>query len=326
MKTTRLEMDGDIRAAVQAAAKWYVRLNSDKPPESLEKEWQHWLAASPENKMAWQEIESIQCEFNQVPKGIVSPILKQANLSRREVLKRLAVIAAVTPLSWLTYQASPWKDWEADYHTAIGQRQTFTLMDGSSLALNTNSSADVSFTAVQRLIQLHQGEVLIATAKTKNHATKKSRAFKVQTPQGLIHALGTRFIVHIQGEQTNVTVLEKAVRIKPVLAPHKEIVIRAGQQLSFTKNHVGKVLNAEASAGSWLYGSLIVVNMPLGELISELSRYRQGILTCDDAIKHIKISGAFPLGDTDRALQAISDGFSVRQSRLTDFWVSIIPT
>jgi transmembrane sensor len=331
MKVQHTEINASIREAVEAAAKWYTRLNSGESleamsQESLEKEWQNWLTTSTHNRLAWQEIENIQSQFSLVPERIASPVLKQTHISRRELLQRLGMVAALAPLSWFAYQVTPWKDWRTDYHTATGEQRTFTLMDGSSLALNTDSSVDVNFTATQRLIQLHKGEVLISTAKIAGNATEISRPFQVKTPQGIIRALGTRFIVHSQDGQTKVTVLEEAVRIKPELAPDKEIEIRAGQQLSFTKTDTSNVQNSDPSAGSWIDGSLVVVNMPLGELINELSRYRQGILRCENSIKHIKISGAFPLGDTERALQTISHSFPVRQSRITRYWITIVPT
>jgi transmembrane sensor len=63
--------------------------------------------------------------------------------------------------------------------------------------------------------------------------------------------------------------------------------------------------------------------MPLGEWVAELGRYRRGVLRCDPAVAGLRVSGAFPLDDTDRALQLLADTFPVRHVWRTRYWVSV---
>ncbi|MGV2837118.1 iron dicitrate transport regulator FecR, partial [Pseudomonas shirazensis] len=56
-----------------------------------------------------------------------------------------------------------------------------------------------------------------------------------------------------------------------------------------------------------------------------LGRYRHGWLRCDPSITALKVSGAFPLDDTDRALAALESGFDLRIERRSRYWVSVMP-
>jgi transmembrane sensor len=75
--------------------------------------------------------------------------------------------------------------------------------------------------------------------------------------------------------------------------------------------------------GAWQQGSIIAINRPLSELLADLSRYRSGVLRCDPRIAQLKVSGAFPIDDTDLALAALESGFSLRIIRYSRYWVDV---
>ena len=336
-KTTKATISHELQQAIRAAAQWHVKLNatdnsannsdannsanSDAATQQaqLQEQWQQWLSESKHHQNAWQQIENLLGKFNQLPTNISAGILEKSELSRRELLTRLASVVGIAPVGWLSYQYLPWQTWQADYHTAIGESQKIALPDGGLLILNTNSAVDIIYDEKQRLVYLHQGEVIIHTAKDSSN-----RPFYVNTQHGSIQALGTQFIVRTNAEHSLVTVLEKSVRIKPALANNKTSLVNAKEQLSFTRYNHSAITTADKYATSWVNGSLVVVDMPLGLLISELSRYRSGVLSCDENIAHHKVSGAFPLANTELALEAITNSFPVRQRRFSRYWVKII--
>ncbi|PCJ30229.1 MAG: iron dicitrate transport regulator FecR [Gammaproteobacteria bacterium] len=312
--------DQQIRQAIKAASQWYARFKSDSISQAEKQQWSEWLQASPYHQLAWQQVESVQSTFDQVPSSIASPVLQNNNPSRRELLRNLGIMAVVAPVAWLSYRHQPWQDWQVAYHTGIGEQQRVSLADGSLMVLNTDSAVDVEFSHEQRLVILHHGEVLINTAK--DTGSLQSRPFSVKTPHGTVRALGTRFIVRSDQHHTQVTVLEKAVRIMPEASPSVEI--QAGQSLHFSTSTLGAVTTADSSAGTWLQGSLIVLDMPLGQLLDELGRYQRGYLAFDDDISHLKVSGAFPLDDISRSLDVIEQSFPVRQIKRSRYWVKMV--
>ena len=60
-------------------------------------------------------------------------------------------------------------------------------------------------------------------------------------------------------------------------------------------------------------------------MLADLSRYRPGVLRCDPRIAQLKISGAFPIDDTDLALAALESGFALRVTRYSRYWVNVSP-
>jgi transmembrane sensor len=51
---------------------------------------------------------------------------------------------------------------------------------------------------------------------------------------------------------------------------------------------------------------LVADAMPMAEVCAQLSRYRPGLLQCAPEAVSIKVSGAYPLADTDRALAMLA--------------------
>lgn len=309
-----------LQRAIHDASDWYAQLNAEDVSEEIKVAWQVWLNEVDIHRDAWQQVESVQKSFAHIPKNFAASALEKTEISRRELLRKFGALAVLAPAAWVGYRVAPWQEWQAEYTTAIGERREFVLLDGSSMALNTDSASDVEFAAQERLIRLHQGEVLVSTAPD---VVEIQRPFRVATKHGVIQALGTRFTVRVEADKTYVAVLEKAVRISSDSGI--SIELKKGQQLSFTRSEIGSPEQADISAGSWINGSLMVVNMPLGQLVDELARYRHGVLSCDPSIRNIKISGAFPLENTDQALELLVKVFPVHQRRLTRYWVKIVP-
>lgn len=327
---------GDI--AVQApdeaqvrkhAIAWYARLCSGEASEADREAWQRWHGAHPAHQRAWQRLASMQTTLKRVPGHIAAPTLRAAQPDRRRVLRGLAVLASGGSLAYLSWQVADtqggWRTWVADYRTGTGEQRAVMLADGSRLMLNTRTAADVAMDASRRLITLREGEILIETAKPQSPAGKDARPFMVETPQGRILALGTRFTVRTQGDRTAVTVLEDAVEIRATQRPGRVVTLRAGQQVSFGGGGIDTPREADAGAADWTQGSLVVNDWRLEDVVAELSRYRRGRLVCDPAVANIKVSGAFPLDDTDKALAVLTRAFPVRVAGLTRYWLSLVP-
>ena len=309
----------ELNGAIRVAARWYARLQSPTVAKSDREDWQTWLQQSPAHQLAWHEVEQVQGAMASVPGDVAAPALRAAALSRRKLLRQLGMFAIAVPVGAIAWRYQPWRTSQAQYVTATGERLEQRLADGGRLILNTATQVDVEYTVAQRMVRLHAGEIFIETAKAPRSV---SRPFVVVTPQGRVEALGTRFTVRSDADLSTVTVLDSAVRVALTDAPDTQNV-RAGQKLAFKRSGIGRLTEASRFDASWVGGNLVVVDMPLRALLDELSRYRPGLLSCSDDIAALKISGAFPVHDTDRALSAITQSFPVQQLRLTRYWVRI---
>jgi transmembrane sensor len=79
------------------------------------------------------------------------------------------------------------------------------------------------------------------------------------------------------------------------------------------------------SAGAWSEGMLVASDMPLGEFLGELARYRAGRISCAPEVAHLRVSGTYPLGDTERILGALQRALPIRVRFFTRYWVSVQP-
>ena len=305
---------------LEAAATWYVQLNDGTVSEPRTRAWQAWLKASPQHAAAWARVEKFQRQWATIPPKAALRSLDAAKAQRRDVLKILAMLLAVGSGTWLAAEQVPYRSMLAGQRTGVGERRSLRLEDGSQLELNANTALDIHFDAKQRVIRLHQGEILIQTAKDP-----EQRPFIVQTEDGSVRALGTRFSVRQLPEHTRVGVLQSAVEIRPLELIHQPLRLETGQQVTFDSNAIGRVQPLPAASTAWVQGMLSVDDWRLGDFIEELGRYRPGVLRCTTAVQNLRISGAFRIDDTDTVLENLGKTLPVNVRFFTRYWASIEP-
>ncbi|WP_226373415.1 hypothetical protein [Pectobacterium quasiaquaticum] len=66
--------------------------------------------------------------------------------------------------------------------------------------------------------------------------------------------------------------------------------------------------------------------MPLGQFINKVSCYQNGYFHVDSAVVSLRISGVFPLHETDRLLDAVARTLPVKVTRRVAWWVDIRPS
>jgi transmembrane sensor len=322
------------QAVARAAAQWLMRLHSGEASSSDEAACLRWRAAHPEHERAWQRAERISHKLQIVPSEIgMGTLNRSRRMDRRALLKTLTLAISVAPASYLAWraldegQADAWlAQWNADAHTATGERRSLTLNDGTRIDLNTASAIDVKFSASERRIFLRSGEILIETGQDKRNLTH--RPFIVETRHGSIRALGTRFLVrqeHGAATATRVAVMQGAVEIRPQASSAPPLRLAAGEQTRFNARHIDAVQAADPQAAAWTRGLLVARNQRLEDFAAELDRYRPGLLRCDPAVAELRITGAFQLDNTDNVLAALPDTLPVSVLYRTRWWVTIIP-
>ena len=314
----------DPRAA-RAAAQWLVRLHAGALSPDEQQAFQSWRASDPAHAAAWQRAELVCGTLASVP-----PALRQTadaapqSPQRRAVLYGLAGLIAAGPVLWLASQSAPWQAWRAAIRTAKGEIRHMTLPDGTQLVLNTDTAIDVRFDGAARLVDLHAGEIHVATA---HDAAVPARPFLVRSSNGAVRALGTHFSVRHLGNmlapRTQVSVSEGAVEIQPGEARDALRRIDAGRQGSFDDRAVSALTPLAPHADAWLRGVLIAERMPLGELLEQVARYRYGVLRCDPALTALPVDGIFQLSDPDNILLLLQRSLPIRLAYRTRYWIIV---
>ena len=305
------------RKVFEAAAGWYVQFQADPPTLAEQKAWQLWIDSDPAHLAAWNQMEQLQRHLGTLPQDLKRRALNTGQ-QRRQVLKLLLLATGTGFLSWNAQQHTSLGNAWADYKTGVGQRRNLSLADGSQIQLNTDTAIDVSFEAAQRLIRLRSGEILIQTGKLGDQ-----RPFFIETGDGRIQALGTRFSVHKLSGSTRVGVLEDRVSVQPADRSTTAMILKAGEGADFDSRHVGLLHPFKSSAVAWTNGQLIVLDARLGEVIEELGRYRSGILHCDSRARDLRVSGTFRLDSTDAVLANLQASLPINVRYFSRYWVSI---
>ena len=312
-------------AVLQQAAEWFAVLNDVSVSEPQRQAWRQWLAGSPQHAAAWQRVEAISGQFERLPndtrRRAAGQALSAAGSSRRRAIGLLALLCGGGFLALATQRRGTLQSWAASERTATGEVRETRLADGTQLWLNSHSAADIDYSAQLRRVQLYRGEILIESA---HDPVTPARPLVVDSQQGRLRALGTRFSVR-QGEgYTQLNVFAGAVEITPAHGAAKQVV-DAGQQVRFSADRYGPVQAVEQGRQAWSNGVLLADNLRLEDFVAELADYMPGYLGCDPRVADLRLVGAYPLNDRDKILAALQSSLPIRITRRTPWWVTIEP-
>lgn len=305
--------------ALDEAIAWRLCLDSGEASEQQRGEFRLWLAARPEHAEVWQRLGGIDQKLAAAAPTPARRALLGSGARRR--LHRLGGGALALLLAAglaLLAQQRPLGDYLADQMTASGEQRELLLADSSRVRLNSRSALDIDFSDDERLLRLRSGEILVQTAPGD------ARPFVVATEQGRLRALSTRFLVRRDGDSTLLIVLQSAVAAQPA-AGGEERIIQAGEQVLMDGRRLGASRQAPVAADAWSRGMLVADDLRLADLIATLGEYRNGYLGLAPELAELRISGSFPLHDSDKALAALPPSLPVRIERFGPWWTRVVP-
>lgn len=201
------------------------------------------------------------------------------------------------------------------YATAVGERSSVTLPDGSLLVLDTASLAEVSYGETERAVRLLRGQAMFTVA----HGQKAP--FRVYAGDRIITATGTVFDVRLEGERVRVALVEGSVRVEPrplnfekgrsAVSPRAAETLSAGETLVAGPHEPVRVSTGDvARLTSWRAGLAIFENTRLSDAIAEINRYTDRPLALGDAkaAQH-RLSGTFRTGEAERFARTMTELF-----------------
>lgn len=303
-------------AIVEQASEWLMLQWGGELDGDQRQAFARWQAADPEHRRAWKRLQQLQHTLGGVPADSARAVLRDTpDTQRRAALKLLGLLLVAGGSGYLVQGSQPWQAAFAEYRTATGEIRHLTLSDGTRLDLNSNSAVDLRFSTSERRIRLIRGEILL----TSGH--DPSRPLIVETPAGDVQALGTRFAVREGDDGSRVDLYEGRVQVRPVHGA--AVQMSAGDSLWFSASQTSTRVPVDVNASSWTQNRLVAERQPLGQFITELGRYRPGLLRCDAAVAGLLLTGVFPLNDTDAILHALERSLPVQVQAVTRYWVTI---
>lgn len=307
------------------AEAWVQRLQSSDLSAQERTAFERWRDESPEHELAYERATYLFARaadlrtdprWRELAQSARQRTAKAAH--RRRTLRWSLATAAVLILA-VTFGWWAWNPAEPQQRlaTALGERNTFTLSDGSNVVLDTDSVVRVQYSRKQRDVILERGRAQFSVAKGPQ------RPFVVQVENGVVRAVGTEFQVRRDDRSVLVTLLEGAITVNAPSTSHgdpmRSETLTAGEQLRFDGDRLWARSTIDvAAARCWTRGELVFVNRPLAELIDEMNRYTATKLHLGDpSIGALPVSGAFYDNDQESLIRALEVGWSLRAERVS---------
>ncbi len=325
----------------EQAAYWFARLRADNASKGDKRRFKAWLEESPRHAEAYALQEEVWTAMQDSAVDDEIMTMRQQALgasaaaNNNNWFKYGAIAASLLVLAVSVMLVNPFGNssgsGSADpaeqlaqaepqsspiYRTAIGQRSTVNLPDGSVVELNTDSLIQINFSDERRDLILLRGEALFDVAKDAN------RPFVVEADGKLITAVGTTFSVRRADDEVRVTLIEGIVTVDkedgdnadPDAVSRKQM--RPGEQLVALGDQPFKVNMIDTdTATSWKDGRLIFDNEPLGMIVQEVNRYSsRKLVVGDPTLSDMRVSGIFQVGSIDSFAAALEASFPVANS------------
>lgn len=305
-------------AVVDEAALWMALLQSEHVTEQEREAFETWCGADVRHQRVIDQMSGglrllRTNALRRVPSQSVLHSVNAPSSRRRFVVGSLVVALAAVLLG----RREGWPGAFGELYTGTGERKPFTLEDGSHLTLNARSRVINLFDARQRLLELRAGELWVDVAK------EAARPFVVQTEHGLIRALGTQFLVQHGEDSTRLVMLHS--RAEVLTRGGVRQVVEAGQSVCFDAHDILATQGTKGDESAWTQGRLEVHDRTLAEVIDRLGNYRRGILRLSPQVAGLRLSGIYPLDDTDRTLLLLQHSLPIRVTYHSAYWVSIDP-
>ena len=316
----------------ERAAYWHLRLSSDDCAPEERYAFEAWKRQSPDHAAAFEKVRR-GAAF--IDRHVAEPELRRLGketLERtappfyRESWFKPAALAAslILALGLGTFALTSVNRPSIDtmilqveaYETAIGERSTVTLSDGSEVTLNTNSRIEVDYSAQGRNVRLIRGQGFFEVAKDVD------RPFAVEAGERRVVALGTAFDVRYDNaNDIAVTLLEGRVSVgdiihtapapnstEAIMATQSVVELSPGQRLVAKGDAAPEIADTNAEeATAWRDGRLIFRGEPIGAVIAEMNRYsiQQLKLSDDPRLREMTVSGVFNTGRASTFVDAL---------------------
>ena len=312
---------------IDEAIAWVIRLEMSDSPSEATGEFEQWLQRDTLHQLAWARVSQMRERYAALPSDAVGRTLRQVeeerakkHMSRRRALKTLSVMGVAVGTGWLVKEQAPWQRLIADESTATGEQKRLALADGTELVLNTDSAVSTDFNDSLRRLLLHRGEIALTTGDDTAYVTK--RPFIAETPAADIQALDTRFILRLADDRLRVSIQQGKARI--VNFDGTGETLAAGDDVWLSSGGI-TAADTAIPPDAWLQGSIAGEDIPLGELLDELARYRPGTIDYSAELATLPVSGVFQLSDTDQTLQFLARAQPIRVDFRTRYWVIVRP-
>ncbi len=282
--------DVDLRAA-----EWLERREREDWNEADQAALDGWFAASSAHRIAYLRVEAAWTRAHRLGalrrpnrSGAVFAATGRLHLLAR-IAAAVAILSAVGAGTAIYFKPLPQKV----YATAIGERKTLALGDGSRVEMNTDTVLRVAADGRARTVWLEKGEAYFQVRHDSAHP------FTVMAGGHRVTDLGTKFLVRTDAQKLQVSLVEGSIRFDaPDGRMREPLLLAPGDSVTAKQNTIVVTRNSERELArdlGWRRGVLVFDNTTLADAVTEFNRYnREKIVIADPAVAQLRIDGTFP--------------------------------
>lgn len=291
----------DSDTPLKQALDWLILL--EDADDACRARFREWLAATPANAEAFHHAQ--HCWQSPVLVAAAERLEKhrqQTPKRSRYIGRTLAVAASLLLVVGITLHSDLLLRLRADHVTAVGQRQSLDLADGSRVLLNTNSAFSSQIDERQRVTHLLRGEAYFDVARDS------SRPFEVTAGPVRVSVRGTAFAVRYLGDEAEVSVEHGEIEVH-ARNNDTRIYLSSGDSIRVGPDGVGsRTHGTTASQLAWVQRRLVFDNRPLREVLDELQRYYPGwIINSNARLNDLRITGNYRLSEPATIMRSLAE-------------------
>lgn len=314
------------------AAEWLSRLCAEDCSSDERAAFDAWIAASRAHRAAFERYERLWAMPKDLsthsemfarldavaqaagPVGSVEGDRKSRRFSTRAGWTH-ALASGITCIAlagiWFTTRDAP----EATrIATAAHELRTVTLPDGSVVTLNARTELRTAFSQGERRVQMSGGEAFFDVMK------EPARPFVVRVGNSEVRVLGTQFNVRQSDGELEVVVREGRVDVVPdftvaatASVPRVELTPGNRARIRTAANQVLVAQIDPERVTAWRTGMIRFEDAPLPDVLEDVNRYTdKPLVIANDALRSLKISGRFRVGDADAVRFLLRERFDVQ--------------
>ncbi|QJQ01202.1 FecR domain-containing protein [Herbaspirillum rubrisubalbicans] len=293
------------------ATDWLARRDRDDWSSSQQESLDAWLNDATENRIAYLRMERTWSRADRLVTmkrpGQMSVPPQKGFWDRRTVLRLAASVMLASSVAMLAFNHLV----NNDYVTAVGQRTSLALADGSHVMLNTSTRLQYEPTQGLRLVRLKSGEAYFEVAHDASHP------FVIEAGANRVTVLGTKFSVRRDGDHLQVAVVQGRVQVSSQSPgqPMRQIVLTRNESAVVDNGLITMSEKTPQSIEhqlSWRQGKLVLDQMTLAQAASEFNRYnKKKIIINDPLAAQIRIGGSFNVDNVDGFVRLLQSGFGL---------------
>ncbi len=311
------------------ALEWYTRLQDGPLDAATHEEFEQWRCSDSRCEETFARLERMHdlpslrraAEHDaRTSRGVgnaadvmaATPPARAGVLGLRMRVGLAAAVALVFLAIGILQGPDLWLRWQADYMTAVGERQSIRLQDGSAMILNTASAVALDFEDDHRRVRLLKGEAYFDVRRDD------ARPFVVTAGFSETMNLGTAFVVRRGKTEDSIVLEEGSVSVSRMAAEVDRATLNPGQMIVARDNALSPVRRADLGrALAWLGGRVIFRDQSFDAALATLRRYYdRRVIVMNDRLRHVSVSGNYNVDEPEAAIRTLAEAAGVAVIRL----------